>query len=68
VDGIAFEIASVDLGSDDGLVLGITLATAAADADVDGRREDDMAQNAALRGRPASGNVLAEGVELFYGR
>jgi len=59
VNGIAFEIASVDLGSDDGLVLGITLAAAAAaDADADGRREDDMAQNAALRGHPARGNVL----------
>jgi hypothetical protein len=41
LDGIAVEISRVDL--DDGPVIGITLA-AAADADVDGRREDDMTQ------------------------
>jgi hypothetical protein len=53
---------STSMTAADGPVLGITLA---AYADVDGRREDDMSQNAALQGGPASGNVLVEGVELF---
>ncbi len=66
VDGIAVEIARVDLGGvdlDDGPVLGIILAAA---ADSNGRREDDMAQNAALRGGPVSRNILVEGLELFH--
>ena len=63
VDGIACEIVHVDLGGvhlDDGPVLSITLA---ATADADRRREDDMTQNAALRGGPASRNVLVKGFE-----
>ena len=66
IDGIAIEIAYIDLGSvdlNDGPVLTIILA---ANADVDGRREYDMAQNAALRAGPASGNILVKGVELFH--
>ena len=54
VNGIAFEIACINLRGinlNDRPVLSITL-TAATDAD--GRREDDMAQNAALWGGPAS--------------
>jgi len=56
-------IGNIDL--DNGPVLGIILA-AAADTDVDERREYDMAQNAALRGGRASGNVLLERFELFH--
>ena len=66
VDGIACEIVHVDLGGvhlDDGPVLSITLA---ATADADGRREDDMTQNAALRGGPASRNVLVKEFEHFH--
>ena len=69
-DGITVEIARVDLESvddlDDGPVLSITPAATATTPTFDGRRDDDMAQNAALQGSPASGNALVEGIELFH--
>ena len=63
VDHIAVEIALVDLGGVnlyDGPVLRIAAVT-----DANWGRENDMAQNATLRGGPASRNVLVDGFKLF---
>lgn len=65
VNGIAVEIACIDLrvvDLDDGPILGVSLC---ANTDIDRRGENDVSKNAALRSVPVSRNVLVEDIEPF---